>query len=65
MMEMRKIDRIPIPANGQVELKSGGLHLMLIGLTKPLKAGDKVSFTLQFSNSVEKTVQATVKKREM
>ena len=64
-MEMKKVERISIPANGKVELKSGGLHLMLIGLTKPLKAGDKVTFTLQFSNSTEKTIQAVVKKRDL
>src|ERR1044071_489156 len=29
-MEMKKIERIAIPANGKAELKSGGLHLMLI-----------------------------------
>lgn len=63
MMEMRKIDRIPIPANGKAELKSGGLHLMLIGLTKPLKEGDKVSITLQFTDSIEKTIQVPVRKR--
>lgn len=65
MMEMKKIERIPVPANSQAELKPGGLHLMLIGLTKPLKDGDKVSFTLQFSNSTEKTIQAMVKKRDL
>jgi len=64
-MEMKKVERIPIPAHGKVELKSGGLHLMLIGLTKPLKEGDKVSFTLQFSDSTEKTIQAVVRKRNM
>jgi len=65
IMEMKKIERISIPAHGKAELKPGGLHLMLIGLTKPLKEGDKVSFTLQFSNSTEKTIQAVVKKRNL
>ena len=39
---MRELPRIVVPAQGGVELKPGGMHLMLMDPTKPLKAGDHV-----------------------
>jgi len=35
-----------VPAGGSLELMPGGLHLMLIGLTAPVKPGDDVPVTL-------------------
>jgi hypothetical protein len=46
VMRMRQVGAITLPAGKPVELKPGGLHLMLMGLKAPLKAGDSVSFTL-------------------
>ncbi len=48
MMKMRKVDGISVPAQGHVELKPGGLHLMLLNLTKPVKDGDAISIVLKF-----------------
>jgi hypothetical protein len=42
---------IKIPAGKQVELKPKGLHLMLVDLTKPLKANDTAVVTLNFEQS--------------
>ena len=42
----RQVSAIELPAGKPVELKPGGLHLMLMGLKAPLKAGETVSFTL-------------------
>jgi copper(I)-binding protein len=42
VMRMRAVDRIALPAGKRVELKPGGFHVMLMGLAKPLAAGDKV-----------------------
>ena len=51
MMKMQQVTHINIPANSTIVLKPGGLHVMLIGLNKKLKVGDKVnSFTFNFSN---------------
>ena len=63
VMRMRKVDKLVVPANGSVELKPGGYHLMMIGLSKPLAEGDKVQFTLEFSDSEKKTLTIPVKKR--
>jgi copper(I)-binding protein len=41
-----------------VELKPGGLHLMLVGLKQPLKEGDRYVLTLKFEKTG--TVQAPV-----
>ncbi len=60
IMRMKKIDRIPIPANGTTTLQPGGNHLMLIGLTHDLKSGDKVAITLTFADGQTQTLHAPV-----
>ena len=64
VMKMRQLDMIPIAAGSRTELQPSGLHLMLIGLSRPLKQGDQVPVTLQFSNAAQKVVQMTVRKRD-
>ena len=61
MMGMRKIDKLDIPAGGKVELKPGGYHIMLIELTRELKAGDKVEITLTFEKAGDVKVTAEVR----
>lgn len=39
-----------IPAGASLTLEPGGNHIMLMGLAKPIKAGDELSFTLTFSD---------------
>ncbi|QQF52333.1 copper chaperone PCu(A)C [Campylobacter fetus] len=51
MKKMVRIPKIDIPANSSVELKPGGLHIMLIDINKPLEITDKVDLTLEFSDS--------------
>ena len=49
-MEMIQQESIALPADGEVELKPGSYHVMLIGLKQDLKAGDEFSLTLHFKN---------------
>jgi len=63
MMQMSPLPNIEVPANGKVELKPGGFHLMLIGLTRPLKVGDKVQLTLNFEKAGKIPVTADVKEQ--
>ena len=49
-MEMLKQESIALPVDGEVELKPGGYHIMLIGLKQDLKAGAEFSVTLHFTN---------------
>jgi copper(I)-binding protein len=50
-MMMRQITSVEIPANGIVELKPGGNHLMLMGLDSPIKDGEQLKMTLQFEKA--------------
>ena len=54
-----------IPANGTVELRMGGYHVMLMELNKNLVAGDEVEVTLEFSNGETLTYTAPVKEIAM
>lgn len=60
VMRMRQVEAIEIPAQGSVELKPGGLHLMLFNI-QPLSLDDQVELTLTFSDGSSKTVTAPVK----
>lgn len=49
VMRMRELDQgLPLPAGERVELRSGGLHLMLTGLKQALPAGSSFPLTLRF-----------------
>jgi len=48
---MKKIDSAEIAPGQSIELKPGGLHLMLIGLKAATKEGDKVKATLNFKKA--------------
>ncbi|WPB83192.1 copper chaperone PCu(A)C [Sediminicoccus rosea] len=60
VMRMRPVNDIPVPANGEVSLQPGGLHLMLIGLTQPMNAGQTIPVTLRFERAGEVTIQLAV-----
>ena len=59
--KMRAVPAIELPANGKVELKPGGLHIMLINLKAPLKAGDIVPIRLRFEQGHQVEVNAAVR----
>ncbi|MCA3287924.1 MAG: copper chaperone PCu(A)C [Roseomonas sp.] len=58
VMRMRPVADIPIPPGQTVHLRPGGLHIMLIGLTEPLRQGATVPLTLRFERAGE--VQVTL-----
>jgi copper(I)-binding protein len=60
VMRMRQVNAIDLPAGKPVELKPGGLHLMLMGLKAPLKKGDQVPLTLRFEKAGEVKVELKV-----
>ena len=61
VMTMRKVDTMDIPADSELKLKPGGYHVMLIGLTRPLVAGEKLPIKLKFEKAGEVTVDAKIK----
>lgn len=62
MMQMRKIERIELPPGERVELKPGGLHVMLIGLAEQLKPGMEVPLTLVVDDGSRVEVTAPVRR---
>lgn len=61
MMKMMKIEKLVVPAKSSLELKSGGDHIMLMGLKKELKAGDEINLELSFSDGDKKSIKVPVK----
>ena len=62
--QMVHIDRLALPKNVDVKLKPKGLHIMLMGLEKPLKPGDDFEVTLVFEKAGKIKVKVPVKKLE-
>lgn len=61
MMMMRELEEgLPLPSGQAVALAPGGNHIMLMGVTEPLKTGDSVPLTLTFANAAPVEVTATV-----
>jgi copper(I)-binding protein len=60
VMRMRQIEALKLPAGKEIELAPGGVHLMLIELKKPLKAGEAVPLKIIFSGPDEKDVEVLV-----
>lgn len=54
VMQMRRHDQLDIPTGKTIELAPGGMHLMLLGLKKPLKAGSQITVKMTFVDA-EKT----------
>lgn len=63
-MEMIQQQSIAIPAGGEMELKPGSYHVMLIGLKQELKAGDEITLTLKFKNHQDIILKIPVKDAE-
>lgn len=61
-MQMKQVQGIDVPANGAVELKPGGFHVMLIGLNQELKPNETFQVKLQFEKAG--TVEFPVKVRQ-
>ena len=62
VMRMRRVNEIKIPANSTVELRPGGLHIMLINLYEGLNEGDSVRLEIEFADNSKLVVTAPVKK---
>jgi copper(I)-binding protein len=61
VMKMRPVTKINVPAGGKIEMKPGGYHVMLLGLKRDLKKGDRVPVTLKFERGGDVQAEATVR----
>jgi periplasmic copper chaperone A len=64
MMSMMPVKALTVPANGHVELKPGGFHIMCTGLKKTLKPGDRMNLVLKLDDGTSVPVTAMVKSAE-
>lgn len=62
VMKMRPVAGVDIPAGKTVTLAPGGVHIMLMGLAKPLQAGQSFPLTLTFEKAGARTVDVEVAK---
>lgn len=64
VMQMHEVEGgVALPANQVLQLQPGGLlHVMLIDLNKPLKAGDSFPLTLTFEKAGPRDVMVTVER---
>ena len=62
VMMMGPIEGIDLPAGQPVTLKPGAMHIMLLGLTQPLVAGQSFPVTLSFAKSGTREVTVSIEK---
>ena len=62
MMKMYEYGPLTIPAKTMVELKPGGLHIMLMKLNAPLIEGKTIPVTLNFKKSGDVTIMVNIDK---
>ena len=68
VMKMRALNQLELKSGQRIEMKPGsGVHIMLMGLQKPLKVGDKFPLTLNFrqAGKIETTVEVVDMKMPM
>ena len=61
VMKMRSVAGVSIPAHSMVTFSPGGYHIMLMGLKRPLAAGQSFPLTLRFVHTAPVTVDVTVR----
>ena len=61
LSDMRRIPGVPIPAGETVELRPGGYHIMLMGLTEPLATGDTIDVELEMAQAGTVPVRVAVR----
>jgi len=60
VMKMRQVKDFEIPARERITLRPGGSHLMLVGLERPLKKGERITMRLRFEHAGELQVEVEV-----
>jgi copper(I)-binding protein len=60
VMRMRPVQAIEVNVGEPAVLRPGGLHVMLIDLTRDLRPGETIPLTLRFRNAGERVVEVPV-----
>ncbi|MBI3160886.1 MAG: copper chaperone PCu(A)C [Chloroflexi bacterium] len=64
VMQMLPQESVSLPSGGELELKPGSYHIMLIGLKQDLKVGEKITLTLHFKNHADIVLTVPVQEAE-
>jgi copper(I)-binding protein len=62
VIKMRRVSAIDLKTGTPVVFKPGVLHIMLVNLKQPLKAGDHFPLTLTFEKAGSKEVEVEIEK---
>ena len=62
MAMMRPIAGVELKRRASVQLKPGGMHVMLMGLSRPLKEGERIKLSLTFERAGTIDIEARVEK---
>jgi len=62
VMQMRKMDEVTLQPGETLKLKSGGSHVMLMGVEKSFKEGDKIEIEFELKDQTIVKVVVPVKK---
>lgn len=62
VMMMTPLEAVDLPAGQAVTLKPGAVHIMLVGLKRPLQQGQTVQLTLRFAKAGTREVAAAIGK---
>ena len=58
---MRRVEAVEVVPGSPTVLDPGGLHIMLMGLTRPLVEGERFPLTLEFEQAGSVVVEVVVK----
>jgi copper(I)-binding protein len=59
-MKMRPLTSVALPAKQRVRFQPGGMHVMLIGLRRPLMAGATLPLTFKFRSAAPLRIEARI-----
>lgn len=58
---MKALPSLTVPTGGKVDFAPGDMHIMLMGLKKPLSVGDKVHIELRYADGSRQHFEAVVR----
>ena len=62
VVKMIRRKQFKIPANGLLEMKPGGEHLMIMGLKRTLSLGESISLKLELGNGKSFVIPASIRR---
>ena len=60
IVKMEHLMKVNIPAGDELIMQPGSIHIMIMGLSRPLIVGEKIPATLKFSDDVEMNIEFIV-----